>query len=56
MEFNLTGVDLDIYYSINSSIQVGLFFLIVLPVLICVWWHYSLLKALTGLSELFLST
>ena len=36
MELNLTGVDLDIYYSINSSIQVGLFFLIVLPVLILI--------------------
>ena len=36
MELNLTGVDLDIYYSINSSIQVGLFFLIVLPALILI--------------------
>ena len=36
MEFNLTGVDLDLYYSINSSIQVGLFFLIVLPALILI--------------------
>ena len=36
MELNLTGVDLDLYYSINSSIQVGLFFLIALPALILI--------------------
>ena len=36
MSFNLTGVDPDLYYSINSSIQVGLFFLIILPNLILI--------------------
>ena len=36
MAFNLTGVDPDLYYSINSSIQVGLFFLIALPALILI--------------------
>ena len=40
MAFNITGVDPDLYYSINSSIQVGLFFLIALPalflILLCV--------------------
>ena len=36
MGFNFTGVDPDLYYSINSSIQVGLFFLIVLPALILI--------------------
>lgn len=34
MGFNFTGVDPDLYYSINSGVQVGLFFITVLPILI----------------------
>ena len=36
MSFNLTGVDLDLYNSIHSGIQFGIFFLIVLPALILI--------------------